>query len=86
MIDDPPGAMFVRGQIDALRVGEAPVQFDDCLVAIDPCVSAGPKANACGIILAGVKDGAGYVLGDARGASRRDRLGLDDPCRSQPGR
>jgi len=41
------------------------VQFDDCIVAVDPCVSAGPKANACGIILAGVKDGVGYVLGDS---------------------
>lgn len=65
MIDDPVGAMFLRSQIDALRVGQAPVQFDDCIVAVDPCVSAGPKANACGIILAGVRDGAGYVLGDA---------------------
>lgn len=65
MIDDPPGALFVRAQIDALRVDAAPVQFDDCIVAVDPCVSAGPKANACGIILAGVKDGVGYVLGDS---------------------
>jgi phage terminase large subunit-like protein len=65
MIDDPAGAMFVRAQIDALRVAEAPVQFDDCLVAVDPCISARPGADACGIILAGIKDGVGYVLGDA---------------------
>jgi len=29
MIDDPPGAMFQRAQIDALRVAEAPVQLDE---------------------------------------------------------
>ncbi|MFN3910653.1 DNA-packaging protein [Hyphomonas sp.] len=65
MIDDPAGALFVRSQIDALRIGEAPLQFDDCIVAVDPCISAKPGADACGIILAGVRDGAAYVLGDA---------------------
>ncbi len=65
MIDDPAGAMFLRTQIDALRVAEAPAQFDDCIVAVDPCISARPGADACGIILAGIKDGVGYVLGDA---------------------
>lgn len=64
-IDDPEGAMFLRSQIDALRVAAAPVMLDDCIVAVDPCISARPGADACGIILAGVKDGHGYVLGDA---------------------
>jgi phage terminase large subunit-like protein len=65
MIDDPAGAMFPRAQIDALRVAEAPLQLDDCIVAVDPCISAKPGADACGIVLAGVKDGVAYVLGDA---------------------
>lgn len=64
-IDDPEGAMFLRSQIDRLRVDAAPVMLDDCIVAVDPCISARPGADACGIILAGVKDGHGYVLGDA---------------------
>lgn len=64
-IDDPEGAMFVRSQIDALRVAAPPVQLDDCIVAVDPCISARPGADACGIILAGVKDGHGYVMGDS---------------------
>ena len=58
-IDDPEGAMFVREQIDTLRVAEAPAQLDDCIVAVDPCISARAGADACGIILAGVKDGTG---------------------------
>lgn len=65
MIDDPAGALFLRSQIDTLRVAEAPAVFDDCIVAVDPNISARPGADACGIILAGVKDGIGYVLGDA---------------------
>lgn len=64
-IDDPEGALFLRSQIDALRVAPPPVMLDDCIVAVDPCISAKPGADACGIILAGVKDGHGYVMGDA---------------------
>ena len=63
-IDDPEGALFLRSQIDALRVAAAPEGLDDCIVAVDPCISARPGADACGIILAGVKDGTGYVMGD----------------------
>ena len=64
-INDAEGAMFVREQIDALRVAEAPAQLDDCIVAVDPCISARPGADACGIVLAGARNGHGYVLGDA---------------------
>ncbi len=64
-IDDPEGALFLRSQIDQLRVAAAPVMLDDCIVAVDPCISAKPGADACGIILAGVKEGHGYVMGDA---------------------
>lgn len=66
-IDDPEGAMFLREQIDALRVAQAPERLDDCIVAVDPCISARAGADACGIILAGVKDGTGYVMGDMSG-------------------
>lgn len=34
-------------------------------MAVDPCISAKPGADACGIVLAGVKDGIAYVLGDS---------------------
>ena len=65
MIDDPEGAMFLRSQIDAMRVSAAPVQLDDCIVAVDPNVSARPGSDACGIVLAGVAGGRAYVMGDA---------------------
>lgn len=65
MIDDPEGAMFLRTQIDAMRVSAAPVQLDDCIVAVDPNVSARPGSDACGIVLAGVAGGQAYVMGDA---------------------
>ena len=65
LIDDPPGALFLRTQIDALRVAQVPDVMDDRIVAVDPNISARPGADACGIVLAGVKDGVAYVLGDA---------------------
>lgn len=65
LIDDPPGALFFRTQIDALRVADVPEIMDDRIVAVDPNIYGRPGADACGIVLAGVKDGVAYVLGDA---------------------
>lgn len=65
LIDDPPGALFFRAQIDALQVSEVPEIMDDRIVAVDPNIYGRPEADACGIVLAGVKDGTCYVLGDA---------------------
>ncbi len=64
LIHDPPGAMFARADIDRLRVSAAPYPLDDIVVAVDPAVSAGRDAHACGIVAAGVREGLGYVLGD----------------------
>lgn len=65
MVDDPPGALFLRSQIDGARVDTAPLNLEDCIVAIDPSVSSREGADACGIILAGSVGGQAYVLGDA---------------------
>lgn len=65
MIDDPPGALFLRAQIDEARVETAPLMLDDCIVAVDPSISGKAGSDACGIILAGSVDGKAYVLGDA---------------------
>ncbi|MFN7056717.1 terminase large subunit domain-containing protein [Hyphomonas sp.] len=65
MIDDPPGALFPRALIEAGRVEAAPLNLEDCILAVDPSVSSKPGADACGIILAGSLEGKAYVLGDA---------------------
>jgi phage terminase large subunit-like protein len=52
------GAALRRQELD----GE---MIDDCIDAVDPCISTRPGSDACGIVLAGVKNGVAYVLGDS---------------------
>lgn len=61
---DVPGALFDRDQLDASRVKFGP-PLSRVVVAVDPPVSQGPSADACGIIVAGEgPDGHAYVLAD----------------------
>lgn len=69
LIEDLKGALWTRDSIDAARVTCAPA-LQHVLVAVDPPVSVGPDADACGIVAAGLSEDAGelcraYVLADA---------------------
>ena len=66
LIEDLPGAMFSRAMIEAsrARADEAAV-CDRVVVAVDPPVGATAQSDACGIVVAGVKDGVVFVLADA---------------------
>ncbi|MCA8900275.1 MAG: DNA-packaging protein [Hyphomonas sp.] len=64
MLDDPDGALFLRSEIDAARVGTVP-PLDDVVVAVDPPATSGKTADACGIVAAGRAGRDAYVLGDA---------------------
>jgi phage terminase large subunit-like protein len=61
LIDDPDGALWGRAALEALRIQDLP-DFDRVVVAVDPPVGIGPKADACGIVAAGAY---------GEGASRR---------------
>jgi phage terminase large subunit-like protein len=64
VLDDNPDALFSRDVIDATRVAEHP-DLRRIVVAVDPPVTAGEDADACGIVAAGLgEDGRGYVLAD----------------------
>ena len=64
ILNDAPGALWNRGQIDALRVARAP-HLTRVVVAIDPAVSANEDSDETGIVCAGVgEDGHVYVLED----------------------
>lgn len=70
LIDDRPDALWTRGRIEAARVAAAP-DLQRVVVAVDPPAGSGPRADACGIVVAGRDEaGFGYVLADAslRGA------------------
>lgn len=64
LLEDVPGALWQRQQIDALRVQRAP-QLRRVVVAIDPAVTSGEDSDQTGIVAVGkAEDGQLYVLAD----------------------
>ncbi len=62
MLDDVPGALWARGQIDHVR---HPPDLRRIVVAVDPATTSGEDSDETGIIVAGVgTNGRGYVLAD----------------------
>jgi phage terminase large subunit-like protein len=70
LLTEAPGALFTRARIEAARVGRPPA-LDRVVVGVDPPVTSGPDADACGIVVAGRAGDAFYVLADrsVRGVS-----------------
>jgi phage terminase large subunit-like protein len=67
LLDDNPGALFRRNDIESGRVREAP-PLVRIVVAIDPAVSHGESANETGIVVVGLGvDGHAYILSDLSG-------------------
>jgi phage terminase large subunit-like protein len=67
LLDDNPGALFRRDDIEKGRVREAPPLLR-IVVAIDPAVSSGESSSETGILVVGLGvDGHAYVLADLSG-------------------
>lgn len=64
LLDDVPGALWQRSQIDALRVRSCP-DLVRVVVAVDPATTSGEKADQTGIVVVGVAtNGHAYVVAD----------------------
>jgi phage terminase large subunit-like protein len=64
ILDDAPGALWKREQIDADRVTEIP-GLQRTIVSVDPSATGGENSDECGIVAAALgEDGAGYLLED----------------------
>ncbi len=64
IIEDRPDALWSRALLDSCRVNEAP-PLQRIVVAVDPPASSGKRADACGIVAAGITDGGVcYVIAD----------------------
>ncbi|MHA7871153.1 MAG: DNA-packaging protein [Hyphococcus sp.] len=67
IIDDMPGALWTWNLIEAARITAAPA-LERVVVAVDPPATAGPGADECGIVAAGVASCGGgntaFVLAD----------------------
>jgi phage terminase large subunit-like protein len=71
LIEDDPNALFRRDGLEAQRTKTVPPLIR-VVVAVDPPASHGKRANACGIVCAGLgEDGRCYVLDDATAESAR---------------
>jgi phage terminase large subunit-like protein len=84
VLDDVPGALWARPQLDGSRVHVAP-ELARIVVAIDPAVTASAESDETGIVVAGKGvDGALYVLADRScrlspdGWARRAIVALDE--------
>ncbi len=70
MLEDVEGALWSSAMLEELRVEDLP-EFDRVIVAVDPAVTAGKSADACGIMVVGAtfgedrRDWRAYVLQDA---------------------
>ncbi|MBL8590560.1 MAG: DNA-packaging protein [Methylobacteriaceae bacterium] len=65
IVDETPGALWTRAMIEAARCDSAPA-LKRIVVAVDPPASSSARADACGIVAAGVsEDERIYVLADA---------------------
>jgi len=65
VIADDPDALWKRETLERCRVRKLPA-LTRIVVAVDPPASSGQRANACGIVCAGLgEDGRAYVLDDA---------------------
>ena len=64
IVTDWPGALWTLSTIAKTREKTAP-ELDRIVIALDPPATSGPKSDACGIVVAGVKEGRAYVLQDA---------------------
>lgn len=65
LIEDRADALWNRADLERSRVRAAP-DLVRVVVAVDPPATAGPKADACGLVVAGLAaDGSAYVLEDA---------------------
>ncbi len=63
-VEDREGALWTRARLDACRIAVAP-PLVRVVVGVDPPAGAGARADACGIVVAGLDaNGRGVVLAD----------------------
>lgn len=67
VVENSDRALWRAADFDACR-GNAPVAFDEVVVAVDPPVTQ--NGDACGLIVAGRRDDRAYVLQDASVSGR----------------
>lgn len=64
ILEDVPGALWSRSQLDLYRLKEPPKELDRIIVAVDPAASSEEGSDETGIIAVGIaRDNDGYARG-----------------------
>lgn len=64
ILTDVQGALWNRDLLESIRIRQVP-DFERIVVAVDPPVTSGKKADTCGIIVAGLdRNNRAYILED----------------------
>jgi phage terminase large subunit-like protein len=63
LLEERAGALFTRAMMERARVQAAP-ELERVVVAVDPPVTGGPRADECGIVVAGLAGDRVFVLAD----------------------
>ena len=73
VVENLEDSLWPRELLEDCRVEAAPEHLDRIVVAVDPPVTSGENADACGIVVCGTSEGVAYVLhdGSAHGLSPR---------------
>jgi phage terminase large subunit-like protein len=75
LLTEAEGSLFPRALLEGARA-DAPCNFDRVVVGVDPPASA--EGDACGIVVAGRRDGKLYVLADRSiGKASPDRWAME---------
>lgn len=65
LIEDVEGALWTREMVERAHGAVSAADCEEVVVAVDPAVSSGPRADACGIVAAGrMAGGRAAVLAD----------------------
>ena len=64
MVENLEDSLWPRELLEDCRVEAAPEHLDRIVVAVDPPVTSGPDADACGLVVVGTSEGIAYVLKD----------------------
>lgn len=68
LLDDFEGSLFPRALLERVLTPETPKRFDKIILALDPPVTTGARADSCGMVVAGlIGEGitaAAYILAD----------------------
>lgn len=68
ILEDTPGALWTRAELDNHRQNKQPDEMDRIVVAVDPAITSNAEtSDETGIVAAGAKGPDGFVLGDYSG-------------------